>query len=296
MLTYNQKQHIMNSLVKASVNLEEIDQSVESLKQMSDYVKTISTSFIDKVKVSFNHFVEIDEVIKDYLESRNRLGLIADVEKVSRVSKKTVEATPFDRIYNMDTLTVPGLSSDLPGLTVDNLNVIRYCVDNLLNDLNLVNKDISRFISNDELKASFKKMDKKYLDIKDFLLESKEKYSLLIDPKQINDSVKLHKLIGNGKSFITLLNMLNTINDLLPDKQLSKIEKEVSKLKSKIDYVYDTLEDNDTIVTKVALKNLVETISIIADYVTMFSSAYYVHVKSMEAVIQVNNIFIKYKK
>lgn len=280
------------------VAIEDLDVSLEGMKYLDntrDFIHEVKEGTVEGIHKVIGNIHGSTGFIKTWLEERNRLGLVKDIELAKTRARKLTDEVKFQTIHKIRVPTVPGLTGDLPGLSITNQEILSEFFGKVDEVIKSVDKDISRFISNTDTQKSFGRIDPKYLDIKKQLATNKSKYDTYLSRNQIMDSAEIQTIVGNNAGYLDMVDSLWKTNLTVNDKDMLKLIPKVDALSKKIDIVYTILKESKSPISKQALNNLIEIVELAGNYITMYSNAYYLHIQSMQTAVKIEAIYMKFK-
>lgn len=252
-------------------------------------ISTISQKLEMNIIKYGGQFQALRNGIYDLVEFKGTLNSVKKVKKLNKNIDKTLEEVYVASFSKEVIPTVEGLKTRLPIFTAE--------LKHLFNEIHLyglvmleeLDGRIADFIGNPDTRQAFIQLNSDVETAKRF---NKEVVSFI--QRNINNSGNevdtLVNIVANNVEYKdSVRNIVDTV-ELFSNKDLSKIETVVSKIEDRFEILLKVLKNDKESMTKEAMEALVNTLDTLSSFLTNLSAIYYLHVRSIDVALTVNDL------
>jgi hypothetical protein len=261
----------------------------------SGFVESITSPIVKLFTSTETALKARKNALVQFLENRGNLSLIKDINKRYSTAKRLKDQVRYSLVDVVNVQTVVGMKTRLIHVAKMNNTHLKYISETYDDHMDKIDTRLAKFIGSEDVRKSFRKPTKELEDIQTFISNVKNDLEENFDSKDILDKKPLGKIIGNNNEYLENFEVIMNTNKSITDKFLIKMKENANKLTKRIDVIQKMIEENKIMVTKETLKGLIEAVDLLSNYITIISSLYYSHMKTMETLLSVHNVYLMYK-
>jgi len=254
------------------------------------------SSIIDKVKSSvISTFKDVDKsfgLFSDFLYNLGTINTPKQIKKIKKNFRKDINPIPYSSVYKFETLTLQGLRVPLSEVSgyilaffteLDNKSIFK--------SLDELDTKISKYISKNDYRRSFKNDNSDMKDFKKKLLDNpRVNFLKAINPSDKLEYKRVEDLVNSNSDFEKTLDILIDIDSKINDKDILNINKTINKIYKKLQILHEQLDEGLDF-SKNSLESLIELIDMYSKLMTTISMYFYVYTKVMEVIIELEKTY-----